>query len=198
MRQVLLIFVRNPVLGKVKTRLASTVGNDEALRIYHLLLEKTRQSALGCQAERWLFYSHFADASDLWPNEYFHKKVQSPGDLGARMAAAFEQAFGDGATRVAIIGSDCPELDGDLLNRAFDALNEADGVLGPANDGGYYLLGVKKMHPELFLDMPWSTESVGSETLKRMAAKGLSVHFLPELTDVDTEEDWRLYGQKMV
>ncbi|MBN8680047.1 MAG: TIGR04282 family arsenosugar biosynthesis glycosyltransferase [Chitinophagales bacterium] len=190
MRRILLIFIRNPIPGTVKTRLASTVGNEEALRIYHFLLEKTRQAALDCQAERWLYYSHFADEADSWPNEAFHKKVQSPGDLGARMASAFEQAFEAGANRALIIGSDCPELDGALLNSAFDALDEADGVLGPANDGGYYLLGVKKMHPELFQDMPWSTESVGPETLRRMAAKGLSVHLLPELTDVDTEEDW--------
>lgn len=197
MRRILLIFIRNPIPGKVKTRLASTLGDAEALRIYHLLLEKTRLAALDCQAERWLFYSDFADAADNWPNEAFHKKVQSPGDLGARMASAFEQAFAEGAKRLIIIGSDCPELDGALLNRAFDALDEADGVFGPANDGGYYLLGIKKMHPELFQDMPWSTESVGAETLSRMAAKGLSVHLLPELTDVDTEEDWRVYDRKM-
>lgn len=195
MRRILLIFIRNPIPGKVKTRLASTLGDAEALRIYHLLLEKTRQAALDCRAERWLFYSDFIDPNDAWSGPDFVKKLQSPGDLGNRMSAAFEEAFSAGAHRVLIIGSDCPELDGALLNRAFDLLEEADYVLGPASDGGYYLLGMKQMYSSVFQQMTWSTETVLAETAKRIADQDKTVAWLPELTDVDTEEDWRAYSR---
>ncbi|MCC7465002.1 MAG: TIGR04282 family arsenosugar biosynthesis glycosyltransferase [Saprospiraceae bacterium] len=191
MRRILLIFIRNPILGQVKTRLAGTLGAAKALRIYHFLLEKTRQAALDCRAERQVYYSDFEDATDTWTSPDFIKKLQSPGDLGDRMAAAFEEAFSSGAHQVIIIGSDCPELDGDLLNQAFDAMEQADYVLGPASDGGYYLLGMKERNAGLFQDMIWSTNQVGAETLRRIAAKGQSVHVLRELTDVDTEEDWK-------
>ena len=111
----LLVFIRNPQPGKVKTRLARTVGDEEALRIYHILLERTRTAALGVQAERWLFYSDFIDKNDDWPEADFSKKMQTNGDLGGRMEQAFRTAFEAGAKKAVIIGSDCPELTGGLL-----------------------------------------------------------------------------------
>jgi rSAM/selenodomain-associated transferase 1 len=193
MRRILLIFIRNPLLGKVKTRLAHTVGDAEALRIYQFLLNETRQAALDCRAERWLFYSDYIDPDDAWSSPDFIKKLQSAGDLGDRMSAAFAQAFSAGADRVLIIGSDCPEMDGTLLNKAFDLLDDADYVLGPASDGGYYLLGMKTMHNGVFQHITWSTETVLAETAKRIAAQGKTVTYLPELRDVDTEEDWKRF-----
>ena len=190
----LLIFIRNPQLGKVKTRLARTVGDAEALRIYRILLEKTRQAALGVAAERWLCYSDFADLHDDWPNADFHKKTQHPGDLGERMEAAFREAFAAGARRAVIIGSDCPSLSGAVLQQAFEALDEANFVLGPVPDGGYYLLGMKQLEPSVFHDIAWSTETVRERTLQKIQAAGLTCALLPVLTDVDTEEDWRAVG----
>ena len=133
---ILLIFTKNPRLGQVKTRLARTVGDAGALRIYTVLLEKTRQAALQAAAQRWVFYSDEIEREDAWPADFFQKHLQTGGDLGARMEEAFRQAFAGGADRVLIIGSDCPELDGALLEQAFGRLGDVDFVLGPTPDGG--------------------------------------------------------------
>lgn len=193
MTQTLLIFIRNPQLGKVKTRLARTVGDTEALRVYQILLEKTRVAAQGVQAERWLFYSDFVEKNDAWPEADFSKKKQADGDLGQRMEQAFRTAFEAGASKAVIIGSDCPELTGEMLQKAFDALDEADFVLGPAPDGGYYLLGMKRLEPAVFRGIEWSTERVRTLTLEKIRAAGKSCTLLPELSDVDTETDWRAF-----
>lgn len=187
----MLIFIKNPRLGKVKTRLARTVGPEEALRIYGFLLDKTREAALAVAAQRWLFYSEECETADGWPEADFQKFVQRGDDLGARMAAAFEQAFRAGATRAVVIGSDCPGLNGAFLDEAFSRLDDADFVLGPTPDGGYYLLGMKAPAPALFQDIPWSTETVRALTLEKIRAAGKSCSLLPELSDIDTEEDWR-------
>ena len=188
--RILLIFIRNPALGQVKTRLARTTGEVEALRIYRLLLDKTREAALQVTAERWLLYSDFADAQDQWPAAHFHKLVQQPGDLGERMEQAFQSAFAAGAHRVIIIGSDCPGLHGAVLEQAFMALDTDDFVIGPVPDGGYYLLGMRTLEPALFRDITWSTDTVRTATLERMTAAGKTCALLPLLTDVDTEKDW--------
>jgi rSAM/selenodomain-associated transferase 1 len=187
----LLLFIRNPQPGRVKTRLARTVGDTEALRIYKILLEKTRDAALGVGAERWLFYSDFIDNNDDWLEADFSKKIQSDGDLGERMQQAFREAFEAGAGKVIIIGSDCPELTREILQMAFDKLDETDLVLGPASDGGYYLLGMKELEPSVFHGIEWSTETVLARTLEKIQAAGKSCALLPVLSDVDTEADWR-------
>ena len=189
MLNVLLIFIRNPQLGKVKTRLARTMGDVEALRIYNLLLDRTRLAAQGVAAERWLFYSDFIPEKDEWPESDFKKKIQHPGDLGERMEASFREAFAAGAGKALIIGSDCPELSGALLQQAFDVLEHTDFVIGPTPDGGYYLLGMKKLESTVFHDIEWSTETVRSKTLEKIRAAGLTCAELPVLSDLDTEED---------
>jgi uncharacterized protein len=186
---ILLIFIRNPQLGKVKTRLARTMGDTEALRIYKILLERTRCAAAGVSAERWLYYSDFIPTKDEWPETDFYKKIQHPGDLGERMESAFREALATGAKKALIIGSDCPELSGELLQQAFDALDHADFVIGPTPDGGYYLLGMKQMESSVFHDIEWSTASVRNTTIEKIRAAGLSCAELPVLSDLDTEED---------
>lgn len=193
MTQTLLIFIRNPQLGKVKTRLARTVGDTEALRVYQILLEKTRVAAQGVRAERWLFYSDFVEKNDAWPEADFFKKKQADGDLGQRMEQAFRTAFEAGASKAVIIGSDCPELTGEMLQKAFDALDETDFVLGPVPDGGYYLLGMKGLEAAVFRGIEWSTERVRTLTLEKIRAAGKSCTLLPELSDVDTETDWQAF-----
>lgn len=196
MKNKLLIFIRNPALGKVKTRLARTLGDEEALRIYLFLLEKTRIAALNCKAERWVCYSDFADQDDLWFPDYFQKKIQQSGNLGQRMEAAFQTAFEDGAQKVVIVGSDCPELSGSALDQAFAALDSADFVLGPVPDGGYYLLGMKAFEPGVFYDIEWSTDTVLEKTIEKIKAVQKDFLLLPLLSDIDTAEDWRAYRQR--
>jgi rSAM/selenodomain-associated transferase 1 len=178
-------------LGFVKTRLARTLGDAEALRIYHLLLEKTRQAALDSTARRWLFYSDALETGDDWMEQDFKKFVQRGADLGARMEHAFQQAFDAGASKVVIIGSDCPAITGATLAAAFAQLDHADFVLGPASDGGYYLLGMRAFEPSVFRDIAWSTDTVLAATLGQIKALGKTFFLLAELTDVDTEADWR-------
>ncbi len=198
MRNVLLIFIRNPEIGKVKTRLARVLGAAEALRIYLSLLEKTRKTSAETSAERWLFYSDFVPEQDEWPQELFLKKRQEPlEDLGARMEAAFQQAFDAGADKVVIVGSDCPELSPNILQAAFEALDHADFVIGPVFDGGYYLLGMKQMETTLFRDISWSTDRVRAQTLEKIAALNKQCQVLPLLTDIDEASDWTDYLMRL-
>ncbi len=191
----LLLFIRNPEPGKVKTRLAAGVGHEKALEVYRFLLEHTRQTAEAVTARRLLFYSETMAENDGWDPLIFEKHLQTGHDLGERMFNAFETAFEAGATHVVIVGSDCPELTSAHLDEAFQLLDAHDAVLGPSADGGYYLLGLKKNAPELFENMTWSVDTVFGETVKRLKNTGKSVALLPVLNDIDTEEDWRNFGR---
>lgn len=194
----LLVFARVPALGKVKSRLAAGVGAPAALAIYHELLTITRRAIAeaGLPATVWLADTAgqlpTARESQEWPG--LAARCQPTGDLGERMAAAFAAAFAAGAQRVAIIGTDCPGVRAAHLTQAVELLREYDVVLGPATDGGYYLLGLRQPQPELFRDKRWSTDSVLADTLADAQRLGLRVALLPELRDVDTAEDlaaWR-------
>ncbi|MDO7875900.1 TIGR04282 family arsenosugar biosynthesis glycosyltransferase [Hymenobacter sp. ASUV-10] len=191
----LIIFARQPVLGRVKTRLAADIGDTAALAVYRELLTITATAvgAAGIPATVWL-----ADAPDLptaelpeWPGLPW--LLQPAGDLGHRMAAAFATAFVAGASAVAIIGTDCPGLRAAHLEQAFELLQHHDIVLGPATDGGYYLLAMKELHMLLFANKEWSTATVRAATLADAARLGLRVALLPQLADVDTVADLRAW-----
>ncbi len=190
-KNALIIFIKNPALGKVKTRLAKTVGNENALEIYLELSRITRDStSILKNIQPYVFYSDFIDKNDDWANEIFKKRVQSGEDLGDRMSNAFHEIL-EQHQHVCIIGSDCPTLSVDILNQSFDLLQNHDFVVGPSTDGGYYLLGISSEKYEfLFKNMEWSTENVLSETLQRIAENEKTVALLPALTDVDEERDW--------
>jgi rSAM/selenodomain-associated transferase 1 len=126
---------------------------------------------------------------EAWLGPDFRYEAQSEGDLGARLEGAFERAFAEGAARVVVVGTDCPGLDGSHLAMAFEGLRGADAVLGPAADGGYYLLGLTRLLREVFRGIPWSTERTLAETLDRLRTGGHSVVLLPTLRDVDRPED---------
>ncbi len=142
---------------------------------------------------RFLFYSNEINFADDWSAADFQKEVQANGDLGDRMKAAFTRAFEDHG-RVLIIGSDCASLTTEIVEAGFAALDKSDFVMGPAMDGGYYLLGMNEYTPALFEAVPWSTETVGQMTLDRIKAMGKSCFLLPELSDIDFEEDWEKWG----
>ncbi len=188
--RALIVFVKNPQLGKVKTRLAKDIGDEKALEVYLQLLQHTLDATLPLPVDKLLYYSSFVDEADMWPATSYQKYVQYPSaDLGERMHLAFEQAFAVGYQQVAIIGSDCPGLTTDLLNRAFEQLDDHDFVIGPANDGGYYLLGMKKLQKRLFEHKEWSTSNVMDNTLWDIKALQMTYSMLPMLNDIDNKED---------
>ena len=190
MKDAVIIFVRNPELGKVKTRLAATVGDEEALNIYSLLLNHTMQEAGKVAADKFVFYHQQITTDDIWNANGFYKKLQTGESLGDKMKVAFNEIFKLGYNKIMIIGSDCLQLNSTIINAGFGLLDEHDTVIGPAKDGGYYLLGMKENHGFLFDNKTWSTESVFDESMKDMQQYHLSTGMLPLLTDVDTEADW--------
>jgi rSAM/selenodomain-associated transferase 1 len=194
-RDALIVFVKAPRPGATKTRLARHIGDHAAAAVYRAVAGDSarRLAPRSFEYERLFFYAP-ADARaevESWLcGETCLPQVE--GDLGERMAAAFEATFGRGAPRAAIIGSDVPGLSGGAVREAFDALCQHDLVLGPARDGGYYLLALRRPWPALFAGLAWSTPSVLAATLERAQALGLTVHLLQPLTDIDTLEDLRL------
>jgi uncharacterized protein len=193
--KALIIFIKNPQKGKVKTRLARTVGDDKALDIYLELLKITLENAQtvkGCKP--YLFYSDFVNSHDEWSNEIFEKRVQSGNDLGERMSNTFKIIL-EKHPAACIIGSDCPTLSVDILEQSFSNLNDSDYTIGPSTDGGYYLLGIRKgiAYENLFSDIEWSTPSVLPTTLERFDKNKGTYTLLPVLTDIDEEKDWVAY-----
>ncbi|NGP88677.1 TIGR04282 family arsenosugar biosynthesis glycosyltransferase [Fodinibius halophilus] len=188
-KNVLVVFVKNPEVGKVKTRLAKTVGADVACRVYHQLLQLTRQRAKKITCARQLWYSDYIDHNDEWNEDYFEKKLQQGNGLGERMSHAFQHAFSEGFEQVVLIGSDCAELKEKHLRKAFRTLQNVDVVIGPSKDGGYYLLGMKEYLPGLFENIEWSTSQVFKETIYRIKKLDMTYEVLSELNDIDTEKD---------
>ncbi len=191
--KVVITFIKNPELGKVKTRLASTVGNEQALKIYKSLMTHTRKVVETVEAKKLLFYSEWINHDDEWSSKIFHKSLQPEGSLGNRMKVAFETGF-QSKGPVIIVGSDCPGLSFEIIEKAFLALEEDDFVIGPALDGGYYLLGMQSFSPEVFDDIQWSTDTVKQTTVNKINALGKSYQELTPLSDIDFEEDWIKYG----
>ena len=186
---LLLIFVKHPIAGQVKTRLAKTVGHDRALAIYQKLLAHTRQQAEGVAATKVVFYGNDIPAVDLWEDAGYQRLIQPEGELGVKMQYAFAWGFAQGYDRIQIIGSDCATLTSALLTQGFDALASHDFVIGPASDGGYYLLGMNSPFYGIFENKQWSTASVFEETVRDLLENEKSFSLLPELSDVDHEAD---------
>ena len=193
-KSLLIIFVKNPKLGRAKTRLAATIGDEKALAAYKFLLNHTKNITLATPVDKVVFYSHFVDNDDLWSNDRYQKHEQIEGDLGQKMLHAFDYAFKNGYTKVGIIGSDCYDLTSQILEDAFQLLESSDCVFGPALDGGYYFMGMKKMNPFLFENKEWSTGSVLSSSIADCQTHNLTHTLLPSLSDIDTEEDLRRAG----
>ncbi len=196
MDQALVIFIKNPIEGKVKTRIAADAGDAAALEIYKNLLDHTRIVADQAEATRLLFYSERVVRLDKWSEKKYSKSVQSGNDLGERMLNAFKQTTE--YDKKIIIGSDCPGLTSEIIEEAYDALDFHDVVIGPAQDGGYYLLGMTNLVPELFQSIPWSTDQVLNETVRVLQNKRLLYKLLPTLRDVDTWEDWQAEKGKLL
>ncbi|NJO42798.1 MAG: DUF2064 domain-containing protein [Cyanobacteria bacterium CRU_2_1] len=197
----LIIFTRYPCPGKAKTRLIPALGAEGAAALQRQMTEHTLTQvksvvdARSLSVEIW-----FADGEPEsqetdrqlmqdWLGAEWSYHSQVPGDLGTRMAWAFQQAFADRMERVITIGTDCPHLNTERIAQAFRALQNHDLVLGPATDGGYYLIGLRQFIPELFVEIAWSTSEVLQETIKIAESLELSIAYLDPLTDIDRPED---------
>ena len=186
-KKLLLIFTRNPELGKCKSRLAATVGNQNALDIYKFLLNHTATLTKDVNATKQVWYSEEIWENDIWNNHTFDKKLQHGADLGARMAHAFQEGFAAGFERIIIIGSDMYDLTKADINNAFTALKKNDYVIGPAEDGGYYLLGMTTFKESLFQNKSWGTETVLQHTLADLNEEKTTL--LDTRNDVDYYKD---------
>jgi rSAM/selenodomain-associated transferase 1 len=187
MNEALIIFVRNPALGQVKTRLAVTMGNEKALAAYNFLLAHTKNIVGNISAKKFVFYADFVNENDLWDN--YDKNIQQGNDLGERMENAFDTVMKLGFKKVCIIGSDCYELSSAILAEAFKNLDMHAVTIGPAVDGGYYLLGMQAPVKNIFNGILWSTDQVFKQTQILIVQQDFSLQLLPILTDVDEEAD---------
>lgn len=188
-KRLLLIFAKQARKGKVKTRLARTIGDDKALAIYNFLLQHSAYETSKVKADRWVIYSPDIEEGDAFDARYFSKFKQSRGDLGQRMLQAFQDGFAAGYQQVILIGSDIYELQTAVIERAFGVLNEHDVVFGPARDGGYYLVGMHQPIPAIFLNKTWSHAQVLEEALSTLKQLNYSYALVDELNDIDEEKD---------
>jgi hypothetical protein len=186
-KNCLIIFTRVPELGKVKTRLAEGIGNENALKIYNHLLEYSSEICKDVNADKHVWYTPKIQKGDIWNDKIFIKHVQPEGDLGLKMKYAFDSAFKMKYQNVIIIGTDLLDIDQVLIEKAFDLLQYNDVVIGPATDGGYYLLGLKEMQASIFANKSWGTSEVFSQTMKDLRTKNIAV--LDFKNDIDYIED---------
>jgi uncharacterized protein len=195
----IIVFTRWPVPGRVKTRLIPALGIQGAAELHRRLTEHTVRQVAHFRQQRpevgleIRFTGGSREQLQNWlpagqPAE------QAEGDLGTRLSRAFADAFGRGLRRVVAVGSDCPDLSPSILAEAFARLHDHDLILGPAVDGGYYLIGLRQDAAEIFNEIPWGTAAVFEETLKRAAARAFSISLLETLVDVDRPEDLAHFG----
>lgn len=192
--ELLIVFVKAPRPGLVKTRLAESIGPVSAAKAYRQLVE-TLLAHLSIIPALELHYSPPDALTEIqpWLRPGWAAHPQSNGDLGSRLVSAFANAFASGHDRIVIIGSDCPSITQNDITAAWDALRSVDVILGPATDGGYWLVGLRQPVPVLFEQIRWSTATVLTDTIARARQFNHTVHLLQERSDVDTIQDWQAF-----
>ena len=197
-KPALIIMLKNPVAGKVKTRLAADIGNEKALNVYLKLLQHTLDVTKNVNADKFIFYSDVVERNDLFDNILYKKYTQCSGDLGVRMDYAFSIPFKNEYKDVIMIGADCYELTQQHIEKAFEALTaNNDFVIGPANDGGYYLIGMKKWNRWVLENKNWSTSTLFAETKNDIIGRNGKLFELELLSDIDTVTDIQLHPKLM-
>ncbi len=185
---LLLIFTRNPELGKVKSRLAADVGNEIALEVYQFLLNHTKKITENLNLDKQVWYSQNINPNDIWDNNTYNKQEQIQcEDLGNRMRYAFDKGFSMGYKKIIIIGSDLYDISPQDIISAFTKLENKQAVIGPATDGGFYLLGLTTPIPEIFKNKKWGTSTVLPDTLTNL--EKYTFELLEERNDVDYVSD---------
>ncbi len=183
---LVIVFVKNIKLGTVKTRLAKTIGDLGAFEVYSELVKITEEATSQLDIDKRIYFST-AVVDTKWKGDY--KTVQNGVDLGERMLNAFKDGFEAGYKKIVLIGSDLPDINARHITKGITALNTTDVVFGPAEDGGYYLIGLSKMEESIFINKPWSQPSLLNETLQELQKLHVSVGTLALLNDIDTYED---------
>ena len=183
--------MKNPIPGKVKTRLSAHIGIDRAAEVYRRLLKISKEALQGTKVDIWISFDSHIEENNLWVDTDYNLIVQSRGDLGKKMDYDFRRAFSNGYSRVCLLGSDIYDISSQIINSAFDKLISNDSVIGPSYDGGYYLIGFNKnaFLRSFFEGIEWSTEQVYSSTISKFQIKNISTDTLPLLHDIDTIED---------
>ena len=200
-KNYLMVFVKNLLPGTVKTRIAKDIGMDAALEVYKELLNYTAEVADKVDAEKTdkgIYYNQYVELYDDWDSEQYQKHVQVGDKLGDKMLHAFTEAFERGYEKVVIIGSDTLEIEVSHIQEAYTALDKHDVVFGPAEDGGYYLLGLNNIFPAIFEEKEYSHEHVLNEALDEEEKWGMSFHLLDKLHDIDTMEDLKRAGYEVI
>ncbi|MEM7014455.1 MAG: TIGR04282 family arsenosugar biosynthesis glycosyltransferase [Verrucomicrobiota bacterium] len=196
---LILVFLKFPEPGRVKTRLAQSVGSETAAIVYRRLVRETLELAHAAPGDVRILYDPPGRQQDvidwigsIWPGDVdlLGFQPQATGDLGARLKAGFKSAFETGHEKVCAIGTDCVEITPELYAETWEKLDsDADAVFGPTDDGGYYLVGLKKLDERVF-DVPWSAPDTLEKSLERATECGFKIHQLPGLTDIDTIDEW--------
>ncbi|WP_221930752.1 TIGR04282 family arsenosugar biosynthesis glycosyltransferase [Changchengzhania lutea] len=185
-KELIIIFVKNIKLGKVKTRLAKTIGNQGAFEVYKELVKITEGATKSTTTDKRIYFSD-AIIENKWKNDY--KAVQEGENLGERMRNAFKKGFEEGYERIVLIGSDLPDITSKHIINGLEVLKTKDLVFGPAEDGGYYLIGLSKMNDLVFDNKPWSQPQLLQVTLKELVKNNMDYALLETLNDIDTYED---------
>jgi rSAM/selenodomain-associated transferase 1 len=196
MNKALAVFAKAPIPGYAKTRLAASIGDEAAASLYEKILSRflCRISDARLAADRYLYVARPGDME--WFEEYrgdWKLRTQTHGNLGKRLRSVFGRLFGLGYEQVVIVGTDAPDLSPELVMQAFARLERFRLVLGPAHDGGYYLVGLNAQEDDIFRSINWGTASVLSQTLTCAIGLGLNHCLLPPLADIDTLQDWQRY-----
>jgi rSAM/selenodomain-associated transferase 1 len=201
MKKSLIIFAREPLPGQVKTRLATSIGDKAAAEEYESMLQEVLKSSRRLSNVEIVVYWACDVPSLLRLAETYHctSRRQCEGDLGQRMQTAFEEMFSGGSLICCIIGSDTPDLPLAYIREAYRQLETGltDVIFGPSSDGGYYLLGLRKVWPHLFTNIPWSSAAVLALSLTAANNAGAKTALLPEWHDIDTIEDLQAYQERI-
>ena len=185
-KELVIVFVKNIKLGKVKTRLAKTIGNQGAFEVYSELVNVTENATKNLPSDIHIYFSDTV-VETKW--EGFYKTIQEGNDLGERMKNAFKNGFNDGYNKIVLIGSDLPDINRKHIEVALKSLKNNDLVFGPAEDGGYYLIGMNKMYDFVFENKPWSQSNLLKETTIELNSKNIKFTTLVTLNDIDIFED---------
>jgi uncharacterized protein len=201
----LIVFTRYPAVGQAKTRLIPVLGASGAAELHRQMtvhtLAQVRELQKNQPLTATIYFAGQQSAADMvaWLGAEWQYQQQIAGDLGVRMATAFADTLQSGMKKVVIIGTDCPGLTAEIIQNAFEQLSGHDLVLGPALDGGYYLIGLRSIRPELFINIPWSTDAVLAKTIEIAQQLNLSMALLSPLADVDRPADlpvWDLHSSR--